>query len=143
MKNNVITATEARKELSSIIDTVVREKPVLIKRTRDVVLMTDVNLFNEILKDNVLHGNLYQEEDGSITASLDEIDLLVNEQDTQRAKHAMQEEILEYAKDYYNEFDLWSKAPNRKKHIKYVLQALILDDKEKIGDLIEWQHLKN
>ena len=38
--------------------------------------------------------------------------------------------IRDYANDYYDEFTLWSKAPNRQGHIPYVLKVLISTDEE-------------
>lgn len=142
MNKNIITATEARKELSQVIDTAVRIKPVFIKRTRDYVLMAELHLFEDLLEDCQLHGEILYETDGTVTASLEEIDLVVNEKTEEAAKISLQKEILEYANDFYDDFYYWSMAPNRKKHIKYVLKALILDDINKIGDFITWQHGK-
>ena len=39
-------------------------------------------------------------------------------------------EIKEYAEDYYDNFAVWSVAPNRKNHIPYVMKALTLDESE-------------
>ena len=47
--------------------------------------------------------------------------------------------ILEYAEDYYKEFQVWSAAPNRKGHVPYVLKALITGDASKLGDMIKCQ----
>ena len=52
----------------------------------------------------------------------------------------MAKEILEYAEDFYKEFNYWSIAENRKSHIPYVFKALIVDDIQKIGDLIICQN---
>lgn len=34
------------------------------------------------------------------------------------------EDMKEYAQDFYREFDFWSSAPNRKRHIPYVLKIV-------------------
>ena len=44
--------------------------------------------------------------------------------------------ILDYSKDYYNDFAYWARG-ERRSHIPYVLKALVLDDAGKIGGLIE------
>ena len=38
--------------------------------------------------------------------------------------------------DFYNEFSLWSSAPNRKNHIPYVLKILLSPDKKLQEDMM-------
>ncbi len=53
----------------------------------------------------------------------------MNEKDT-RLKPG--KSILEYFLDYYEEYETYSRSPNRKSHIPYIFKALIIDDPEKI-----------
>jgi hypothetical protein len=85
----------------------------------------------------------YIEDDGSITLSLNEIDLVENGKDEQEARLNMGRAILEYALDYYNEYEMYSHSPNRKKHIPYIFKALIIDNPERIGDMLQCQDGKN
>jgi hypothetical protein len=142
-KINIISATDARKDWSLLIDSVVHEKPQIISRTRDYVLLTDIHLFNDILEAYNFTAEKYIEEDNSVTLSLNELDLVVNGTTENDAKMKLAEDIMEYAEDFYNDFHYWSKAPNRKKHVPYVLKALILQDIERIGELILCQDGKN
>ncbi len=43
--------------------------------------------------------------------------------------------MKEYARDFYNEFALWSAAPNRKSHIPYVLKILSSSDSQLLEDV--------
>ena len=140
-KNGIkfISATDARRDWSQVFDSVVRDKPQFIRRTRDNVLMANLNFFKDILDVYIFTAQKYIEEDNSITLSLNEIDLLENGATENEAKLKLAADILEYAEEFYNEFNYWSGAPNRKKHIPYVLKALILQDINKIGDLIQCQ----
>ncbi len=47
--------------------------------------------------------------------------------------------ILEYAADYYNEYETYSHSHNRRKHIPYIFKALIIDNPNKIGDMLQCQ----
>jgi len=40
---------------------------------------------------------------------------------------------------YYNEFEYWYSAPNRKAHLPYVLKVLLQDETEDILSMIECQ----
>jgi len=134
-----MSSTQVRSEWSTVIDTVIRDKPVLIKRTRDQVVLTNIALLNELLEAYTFHATLFTEADGTITLSLDEIDLIENGKDEQDARNKLASSILDYSNDYYNDFTYWARG-NRKSHKPYVFKALILADVEKIGGSIECRH---
>jgi hypothetical protein len=138
-----INATDARRDWSAVMETVVREKPQFIKRTRDYMVLADIKLIDSLLAAYRFTAEKYVEDDGSVTLSLDEIDLVENGKTESEAKHSMGKAILDYAEDFYKDYKVWSAAPNRKAHIPYVLKALILDDPRKIGDSIVCQAGKN
>lgn len=138
-----ISATDARKDWSQLIDDVVHEKPQFIRRRRDNFLMSDLNLIKDLLDVYNFTATRYVENDFSVTLSLNEIDLVENGITEEDAKQNLAQGILEYAEDYYNNFHYWSATPNRKKHVPYVLKALILQDTNKIGDLIQCRDGKN
>ena len=106
---------------------------------------TDVYLetMEEILKAYKFTAERFIEEDGSITLGLCEIDIIENGADEQEARLNLGNAILEYATDYYNEYELYSHAPNRKHHVPYIFKALIMDNPKQIGDEVECHDGKN
>ena len=136
---NTINATDVRKDWSSVVDTVIREKPVFIKRTRDQLFLTNVNLLKPLLEAYKFTAILYTEDDGTITISLDVIDLAENASTEEEAIKKLSEALLDYATDYYNDFAYWSRG-NRVSHIPYIFKALIHGDSNLIGGLIECRH---
>jgi len=80
-----------------------------------------------------------KEADGSVTLSLNEIDLVENGKDESEARTKLAASILEYAEDYYNDFTYWGTAPNRRSHVPYVFKALFIGDIQKIGESIRCQ----
>jgi len=95
-----------------------------------------MNVFENILAAYSFHAETLVEDDGSVTISLDEIDLVENAPDIPGAVSKLARAILEYSGDYYNEFAYWSRR-DRKAHIPYVFKALILKNTDKIGALIK------
>lgn len=142
-KLNIISATDARKDWSLLIDSAVHDRPQVIKRTRDYVFLADLKLVEDILSAYNFTAEKYIEDDNSVTLSLNELDLVENGETEYDARMKLAEDILEYAEEYYNDFDYWKKVPNRKKHVPYVLKALILQDIKRIGDSILCQAGKN
>ncbi len=133
-----MNATRVRSEWSSVVDSVIREKPKFIKRTRDTMFLANVDVMESLLSGYRFTADIYPETDGSVTMALREIDLAENGADPAEAKRKLAEAILDYAEDFYNEYTLWSSAPNRKPHIPYVIKALIIGDAE--GIVIECLH---
>ena len=136
-------ATAVRKDWSAICDSVIHDKPILIKRTRDKMWFSNVEIMKQILDAFCFHAKRFIEDDGTITLSLDEIDLIENGKDESEARGAMGKAILEYATEYYENYTLYSSSSNRKSHVPYIFKALIEDDAEKIGRDIKCQDGKN
>ena len=136
-------ATTVRKEWSAVCDSVIHNKPKFIKRTRDKMWFSNLETMSEILEAYQFTAKKFMEEDGSVTLSLNEIDLVENGKDEQEARLNLANAILEYSMEYYNEYEMYSHSPNRKKHIPYIFKALIIDNSEKIGEIIQCQDGKN
>ena len=136
-------ATTVRKEWSAVCDSVIHNKPKFIKRTRDKMWFSNLETMSEILEAYQFTAKKFIAEDGSVTLSLNEIDLVENGKDEQEARLNLANAILEYSMEYYNEYEMYSHSPNRKKHIPYIFKALIIDNSEKIGEIIQCQDGKN
>ena len=125
-------ATNVRKEWSAVCDSVVHEKPKFIKRTRDKLWFSNLDTMTEILSAYKFTAEKYIEDDGSITLSLNEIDLVENGENEQEARLALGKAILEYSSDYYEDYAFYSKSPNRKGHIPSTQQCYLLTFSQKI-----------
>ncbi len=136
-------ATNVRKMWSTVCDSVIHDKPKFIKRTRDKMWFSNLETMSEILQAYQFTAVKYIEADGSVTLSLNEIDLVENGATEKEARLNLADSILEYSLNYYNEYDLYSHSPNRKKHIPYIFKALIIDNSEELGDMIQCQDGKN
>ncbi len=138
-----INATVARREWSTVIDSVVHEKPVFIKRTRDLIYLLNNSTMEDILSKYNFTAEIYPETDGSVTLSLNEIDLAANGKDFDVALDKLVSDVKEYAEDYYKEFSVWYAAPNRKPHLPYIMRVLMLESNAKIRSAITCQAGKN
>lgn len=136
-------ATNVRKEWSTVCDSVIHDKPKFISRTRDKMWFSNLETISEILSAYEFTADKFVEEDGSVTLSLNEIDLVENAPDEKTARLALGNSILEYSLEYYNEYSFYSKSPNRKGHVPYIFKALICDDPKELGESIKCQNGKN
>jgi hypothetical protein len=94
---------------------------------------------NHRSSEETLSAKLLREDDGSVTLSLNELDLVENGKTEAEARLALGESILDYAEDFSDDFEYWSAAPNRKDHLPYVLKALSIHDAKILGDSIKCQ----
>jgi len=135
-------ATNVRKNWSKVMDSVIRERPALIRRTRDNIWMIDADMFSLMLSDFNFTATKFVEPDNTVTLSLNEMDLICNGANEADAKIEMANCILEYAEEYYDNFYLYSKDNIRQKHIPYVLRALTMTPEE-IGEILVCQDGRN
>lgn len=132
----IINATDVRKDFSNIIDQAVHQRPIFIKRTRDCLCLTNIATMESILSIYHFTAESELEKDGSYTITSNELDLVEHGNTEDDASQKLAESILEYAQEFYEEYSFWSKAPNREKHIPYVLKAIILGDAKQIAEEI-------
>ncbi len=125
---DVLSATDVRKNWSVTLDKAIHEKPVYIKRTRDNLAIINIDTMKEALYGYRFTFRKYVEKDNSVTLSADKLDIVVNDKDEYLAEIALARDIKEYAEDFYDNYAVWSVAPNRKAHIPYILKALMLDE---------------
>jgi antitoxin YefM len=136
-------ATDVRKEWSKMLDTAIREKPLFFKRTRDQIMISNVEHIKTILQDFTFTAEKFKEDDGSITLSLRELDLISNGKTEASAKKELAKNLQEYAEEFYQEYAFWSKAPNRKTHVPYVLKVLLCQNLDELISEIICQPGKN
>jgi len=133
----VINATDARKEWGSFIDNVVRFKPSVVKRNRDYIAAISLEHLDLVLTPYRFTLEYEKEADGSFSGSLKELDLVANASSLEELKTEMVQELIEYAHEYMNEFEKYFNAPNRKHHFPYVMRVVIQKKKEAIRSLID------
>ena len=139
---DLLNATDVRKNWSFTLDQVAHERPAYVKRTHDNVAIMSVSTLNAMLAGYRFYADKFNEDDGTVTLSAIDLDIVVNDVNEEAARHRMAEYIKEYAEEFYSEYALWSKAPNRQAHIPYVFKALTLDIDAIEGDII-CRHGKN
>lgn len=135
-----MSSSDVRKDWSSVLDCVVRRKPVFIKRTRDHMMLCSTETMAQVTGGLRIFARAYTEEDGSITLSAEALDIISHGEDLASAKAALARDIIEYAEEYYQDYELYSRAPNRREHLPYVIKALIAKSPEELEDAVVCQN---
>ena len=90
----------------------------------DSVKMFGARILQALLATLTFTVQLVPEDDGSVTGSVEELDLFENSATKDGCMRLLLEDMKDYARDFCSEFALWSSAPNRRKHIPYVAKIL-------------------
>lgn len=119
-----MSSSDVRKEWSGVMDKVVRHGPVMLRRNRDYMMLCSDETISQIVEDVTLEVQQFTESDGSVTLSAQRLDLVVNGEDFQTALAFLVRDWVEYAEEYFQDFSMYSHAPNRKGHLPYVMKAI-------------------
>jgi len=145
MENIYQAATIVRKNFSDTIDKAIYERPQFINRTKDHAVLIGADIFKSILASVLVHyTSQYDKKSNTFVFVAEEIsDIISYGQTEEEALDDLAKALLEYAHEYYDEFGLYSRTPNRKAHLPYVVKMLMLDDPQKIKELLVCQNGKN
>jgi len=135
----VLNATDVRKHWSQFNDDVIREGPKFVKRNRDRWAALSADHLKEAFSDYVFSASSFVEEDETVTVSLDNFDIVENGDTREEAIELVVDELIEYAHEYMDNFNLYFNSPNRRKHFKFIMNVLIQDSAEDVKELIECQ----
>ncbi len=130
-------ATRVRQSWGSFIDMVVHgSRPIVVKRNRDLFTAISVDLLNEMLEPYELAMVHHLEDDQSVTGALQEIDLVGHAESLDALRLALARDLVDYAKEYWENFDQYRHAPNRRAHLPHVLRVLLQPDVKHVAELI-------
>ena len=79
---------------------------------------------------------VYTEDDGTVTLSMDDMDLVVNAPSKEAASEALCRDMVGYAEEYRKAFAVYSAAPNRAAHAPLVAEILTATPQELCDALV-------
>lgn len=139
----VYNATDVRKNWSEFCDLITREKPGFVRRTRDRYVMVSSDMLLSMLDNVNFTATSFREDDGTVTISSNEMDLITNASTKEEAIRMLGRDILEYSNEYYDNFQMYYNSKNRRRHLPYIMKALLINDEEEIGNEISCLAGKN
>lgn len=131
-------ATDVRKNWSDFIDAVTNEKKptVVARNNKNPFLSISLEQVATLLTAYQFHIEIEHEEDGTVSVDLQDFDLFANDATLDQALSNLADELIDYAHDYLNDIQLYYNSPNRKKHLPYVLQVLLQENKADVVKLL-------
>lgn len=134
--------TEARSQLSSLYDLVFNTyTPAIIKRKQsEEVAVMRVDLLKGLISNYDFDLDTVSESDGSITLSLDCVELYVNAGNLEQGLDELIEDLKSYASEFVQRSQLFFNAPNRREHFPYLLRILLCENDTEIRQLLVPDH---
>ena len=134
----IMSSTDVRKNWSEVMDTVVRQKPIFVKRNRDILTVLSMEQLDLILDSFRFTLQVITEEDGSYTGIVEQLDLLGNAESEQSLIEQLTIDVIEYSEEYMNNFNMYYHSPNRRDHFPYIYKVAAQgDDIKKVRGLFE------
>lgn len=131
--------SHARQQLSEVYERVfVGLMPVLIRRRGKQEVLV---IRRDLLQDNLLAAyqfrpEVMEEEDGSVTIALDELDWAVNAATREEAVAQLVSDVKDYAHRYMEQAQIFINAPNRREHLPWVMRILLCESDNAIQEVL-------
>lgn len=135
----MLNATDVRKHWGQFNDDVVRDSPKFVKRNRDKWAALSLDHLKVAFSHFHFIVKYLQEEDGTITATLDNFDIIENGDNEEEALDLVVDELIEYANEYQSDFNVYFNSPNRRDQFPYIMNVLAQNDTEDVKGLIRCQ----
>lgn len=135
--NGTLNATDVRHHWSEFNDDVVRRGPRFVRRNRDYWAALSSEQLKVGFGDYTFEAEVYQEDDGTFTVTLQGFDLVENGETKDETLDLMVDELIEYAREFSENFQKYIHAPNRRNHFPYIMNVLAQDDIESVKGLIQ------
>jgi len=133
----VLNATDVRKHWSQFNDDVVHDGPRFVKRNRDRWAALSFDHLKEAFSEYTFGAVYFVEEDGSVTVSLKDFDIVENADSKEEAIDLLADELIEYTYEYMDNFKLYFNSSNRRNHFKFIMNVLIQVNEENVKELIK------
>lgn len=139
------SSSDVRKKWSDFVDEVTNDKkPKLVSRNnKSEFLSLSLEQALSLLQDKNIDVEIIKENDGSYTVDMVQFDLFANEPTKEEALTVVAKDLIEYAKDYMEEIDLFYNSTNRKTHFPYVMNVLLQPNVNSVISLFNVKVMEN
>ena len=136
--HTTLSATDVRKNWSQFNDDIVREGPRFVHRNRDEWAALSSDHLKAAFDHLPITTTNFTEEDGTITMSVNELDIVENGDSIEDALDLATDALIDYAQEYMDYFQQYFNSANRKAHLPFILKIIAQPDYEAVKTLIRY-----
>lgn len=130
-----INVTDARKDMSSFFDSVIHEKPLILKRRKYEAVLVEKSLMAMMLEYAKINVSSMESEKKWIYRASD-LDVFGEGESKVEALNALCEALINYANEVYDNFMFYYYGQNIKSKLPYIFNILLCESIEDVKNIL-------
>ena len=135
---NKINVTDARKDMSSFFDSVIHEKPIILKRRKYEAVLAEKSLLAMMLEYATINV-ITIEGKGKWTYRATTLYITGEGETKVEAEDKLCEQLLSYANDVYDNFMFYYYGQNIKSKLPYIFNILLCEDANDVKRILNYK----
>lgn len=136
-----VNVTDARKDMSSFFDSVIHEKPLVLKRRKYEAVLVEKSLLKMMLEYATISVSCVQSEGKWIFRATD-LDVFAEAETKFEAENNLCEALVSYANDVYDNFMFYYYGQNIKAKLPFIFHILNCDDISDVKTILNYSKKK-
>lgn len=138
---NKINVTNARKDMSSFFDSVIHEKPIILKRRKYEAVLVERSLLQMMLEYASIQVSCIQNKEKWIYRATD-LDIFGEGETKLEAENALCASLFSFASDVYANFMFYYYGQNIQTKLPYIFNILLCENADDVKKLLVYQRKK-
>ena len=138
---NKINVTDARKDMSSFFDSVIHEKPIILKRRKYEAVLAERSLLQMMLEYATINVSCVEGKNKWIYRATD-LDVFGEGETKVEAELNLCESLVKYANDVYDNFMFYYYGQNIKSKLPYIFNILLCENIEDVKKILVYTKTK-
>lgn len=130
-----INVTDARKDMSSFFDSVIHEKPLILKRRKYEAVLVEKSLMSMMLEYAKINVSSMESDKKWIYRASD-LDVFGEGESKVDALNALCEALINYANEVYDNFMFYYYGQNIKSKLPYIFNILLCESIEDVKNIL-------
>ena len=139
---NKINVTDARKEMSQFFDSVIFEKPIVLKRRKYEAVLIERNLLKMFLQDSMIEVKKETDKDKNCILWAEKLNVWGKGETLSESLNDLCKNLFEYANDIYDNFMFYFYGQNIKDKLSYIFHILLCETEEDLKKIINISSVK-
>lgn len=133
---NKINVTDARKEMSNFFDSVIFEKPIILKRRKYEAILIERNILKLFLQDSQIEVKSELDENKNTILWASKLNVWGKGETKAEALEDLCKNLMDYANDIYDNFMFYFYGQNIKDKLSFIFHILLCEDIEDLKKII-------
>ncbi len=130
-----INVTDARKDMSTFFDSVIHEKPIILKRRKYEAVLVERSLLQMMLEYATIKVNCVQTDNKWVYQASD-LDIFADGETKIEAENNLCSALLSYANEVYDNFMFYYYGQNIKAKLPFIFHILNCDDENDVKKIL-------